>query len=185
VAFQKSENDFGRDLKGVIEQAVVAGENAAHLLGKKVEFEIIAPDIELSGARLKNISEILLHLVRNAVDHAIKTDGKIKIEASSAPGETLLLRVADDGAGIDVEKIRDRAIAKNLISAGENLPKESLLKLIFAHGLSTSEQISEISGRGVGLDVVDNAVRNAGGEIEVESKAGQGTVFEIRLPREN
>jgi two-component system chemotaxis sensor kinase CheA len=184
LLFQNSENNFVNDLKGILAQAVLTGEKTAQILDKKIEFEIVADDIELSGKRLKLVSEILLHLVRNAVDHGIETRGKIKIELSNQK-DALLLRVADDGRGIDVEKIRAKAIAKNLISADEDLTKETLLKLVFAHGFSTSETVSDISGRGVGLDVVGDAVEKANGEIRLESETGKGTVFEIRLPTEN
>jgi chemotaxis protein histidine kinase CheA len=181
LILQNGGNKAAKDLKGILEQAILSGERAAQLLGKKVEFEVSAADIEISNKRLKLLSDILLHLVRNAVDHAIEAEGKIKIEFFEQENN-LLLRVIDDGRGIDAEKIREKAIAKNLISADEDLTKEETLKLIFAHGFSTSERVTEISGRGVGLDAVEDMVKKAGGEIRVESEIGKGTTFEIRLP---
>lgn len=183
LIFQNAESDFAGDLKGILGQTVLTGEKGAQALGKRVEFDVKADETKISRQRLKSISDILLHLVRNAVDHGIETTGKIKIELSNKEN-ALLLRVADDGRGIDAEKIRARAIAKNLISTDENLTKDELLKLIFAHGFSTSEKVSEISGRGVGLDVVQDAVRKVGGEIRVESETGKGTTFEIYLPKD-
>lgn len=181
LMLQNDGNKAADDLQGVLSQSVLTGKLTAQMLGKKVEFEISADEIEISNKRLKLLSEVLLHLVRNAVDHAIETEGKIKIELSQQESH-LLLRVIDDGCGIDAEKVREKALAQNLISADENLTKEEILKLIFAHGFSTSERVTEISGRGVGLDVVEEAVKKAGGAIRVKSETGKGTTFEIRLP---
>lgn len=182
LIFQNSENDFANSLKGVLAQAVLTGEKTALKLSKQIEFETSADEIEFSPQQLKLISEILLHLVRNAVDHAIETLGKIKIEIKNQEN-ALSLRVTDDGRGIDTKKIRNKAIAKNLISADEILTNDDLLKLIFDSGFSTSTQVSEISGRGVGLDVVADAVKKSNGEISVKSELNKGTTFEIFIPK--
>jgi chemotaxis protein histidine kinase CheA len=184
LIFQNTARRFAADVKGILAQAVLTGEKTAQKLGKKVKFETAADEIQLSNRRLKLLSEALLHLVRNAVDHAIETEGKVKIELQNPENNLLVLRIADDGRGIDVEKIKMRAINQNLISPDRILSRSEALRLIFAHGFSTSETISEISGRGVGLDAVEDSVKKAGGEIRVESEAGKGTVFEIYLPKD-
>lgn len=180
---ENAKENFAGDLRGVLAQAVSTCEKTAQKLSKKIEFSVSADDVKLSGEILKLISEILLHLVRNAVDHAIEKDGKIKIEISDKQNE-LILRVEDDGRGIDPEKIRAKAAAQKIISDDDNLSKKELLNLIFAHGFSTAERISEISGRGVGLDAVQDTVKTAGGEIRVESEKDRGTIFEIVLPKQ-
>lgn len=183
LIFRNNEPPIAGSLQSALSQAVLTGEKTALMLGKKVDFEVSADEIELSKNRLTLLSEILLHLVRNAVDHAIKIEGRIKIELTQRENN-LLLRLADNGSGIDTEKIRARAITKNLISADESLTKEEILKLIFAHGFSTSESVTEISGRGVGLDIVEDRIKKAGGTISVKSEIGAGTTFEICLPKE-
>jgi chemotaxis protein histidine kinase CheA len=176
--------NFTDDLDGVLNQAVAAGEKTARRLKKNIEFETSLKNAaEISNKRRRLISECLLHLIRNAADHAIEQTGKIKIEII-LENEHLILRVADDGRGLDAEKIKLHATEKNLIRKNENLSREEIFKLIFAPGFSTAERVSEISGRGVGLDVVQNSVEKAGGEIRVASEKNQGTVFEISLPPE-
>lgn len=179
--FEAGEN-FAVDLKGVLEQTIFAGKKLARHFDKNIEIETTAGVSEVSSENLKLISEILLHLVRNAVDHAIDKDGRIKIDIK-AKNHDLILRVADDGRGLDRRKILSKAFEKNLIGEDENLSPEEIFDLIFAHGFSTAETISEISGRGVGLDVVRDAVEKAGGKIRVASQSNQGTIFEINLPK--
>lgn len=174
--------NFTSDLQGVLAQAVSVGEKNARRLGKKVEFETEAAEFKISGKLLKLLSGVLPHLVRNAADHAIETSGKIKIEFLSEKDDLILL-VSDDGRGLDAEKIRAKAIDKKLIAANENLSRAETFDLIFAHGFSTAESVSEISGRGVGLDAVKDMIEKAGGGIRVESEAGKGTLFEIHLPK--
>ena len=172
---------FSGDLKGILEQAVFQGKKLSQRLNKNIEFEIKTNTVDVSNDPAKLLPEILLHLIRNAVDHAIKKEGKIKIEAESA-GDDLILRVTDNGSGLDTEKILAKAIEKNLVAANTDLSSREIYDLIFSHGFSTAERISEISGRGVGLDVVRDAVEKAGGKIRIESASNQGTGFEIRLP---
>lgn len=178
----KAENDFADDTIGVLAQIAASGEKTARKLGKKVTFETRAENVEFSAERLKLVFDILSHLVRNAVDHAIEKVGRIKIELR-ARGNELLLRVSDDGRGIDAKKIKMRAVEKNLISADANLSDEDLLKLIFTYGFSTAESVTETSGRGVGLDAVNEAIKGANGKISVKSEPEGGTVFEILLPK--
>ncbi|HEX8734730.1 MAG TPA: ATP-binding protein [Pyrinomonadaceae bacterium] len=171
---------FSNNLPGVLHQVAGHGKSLAARLGKNVRFEASFEDKEVSPATLKTIFDILLHLARNAVDHGIEREGKIKIElAPKADG--IFLKVSDDGRGIDLEKVRRKAVEKNLISGDADLSEPEILNLIFAHGFSTGETVSEISGRGVGLDVVKDLTEKSGGAISVRSEAGKGTTFEILL----
>jgi chemotaxis protein histidine kinase CheA len=172
---------FSRDLKGILARAVSTGQKTAVKLGKQIEFEVSADEIEIPAKQLSILSEALLHLVRNAIDHGIENRGKIYIKAVMLENH-VLLRLNDNGRGIDVEQIRTKAIAKNLIQPEENISRTELMKLIFTHGFSTSDKVSEISGRGVGLDAVQTAIKKIGGEIQVESETGNGSTFEISLP---
>ncbi|MBA2735827.1 MAG: chemotaxis protein CheA, partial [Pyrinomonadaceae bacterium] len=134
-----------------------------------------------STQTLKLIFDALLHLVRNAVSHAIEEKGKVRIEIKSVE-KGLILSVSDAGKGSDAKKIRARAIEKNLVSEDVILSEREIADLIFAPDFSTAETVTEISGRGVGLDAVKNSIENAKGKISVKSEAGKGTTFEIFLP---
>jgi two-component system chemotaxis sensor kinase CheA len=140
--------------EGVLPQVVRAGRAAAVVTGKEVEFEIRGEDLLLD----KKYIVPLVHLVRNAVDHGIESSGKIVIEAATRDGETRIT-VTDDGRGID----------------------PALIDQIFQPGFSTATEISEISGRGVGLDAVKTAIEEAGGSINVRSEVGRGSTFEIKI----
>lgn len=172
---------FSNNLPGILHQIAGHGKSLAARLGKKIEFETSFEDKDFPARTLKTIFDILLHLVRNAIDHGIDREGKIKIELASNAGGGVSLKVSDDGRGIDLEKVRRKAVEKNLISAGARLSGAEILHLIFAHGFSTGETVSEISGRGVGLDVVKDLTEKSGGEISVKSEPGRGTTFEILL----
>lgn len=148
----------------VLQRAVRAGQSAALALGKTIEFELSGEDLLLHESLCNTIADPLLHLVRNAVDHGIEQEGKITIEASRVPGE-VKIKVTDNGRGIDPE----------LIATGK----------LFDRGFSSAREVSEISGRGVGLDVVKTTIEEAGGSIKVTSQPGHGTTFEIILPQMN
>ena len=183
IIFQSSENNFPNTLDGVLSKVAAHGKSLANKLGKKIDFEIKAEEINLSPEKLKLVFDVLLHIVRNAVDHAFKApEGKIKIQIK-AEKDAFYLIVADNGNGVDLEKVRSRAVEKNLISANENLSEQATLDLIFQSELSTAEKLTEISGRGVGLDAVKYAVESAGGKISVSSRTKKGTTFEILLPK--
>jgi len=163
--------------------------------GKEINVEISADKIELSREKANLIFDILLHLVRNAVDHGIETpeqritknksrDGKIKI-GCNIEKNGVKISVKDDGSGIDIEKLRVIAIEKNLVRREKNLTENELLDLIFLHDFSTTKTVTEISGRGIGLDAVKNLVENAYGTTDVKTCANVGTTFEIVLPEEN
>ncbi len=124
----------------------------------------------------------LLHLVRNAVDHAVETRGKIEITLETEP-DGWRLKVSDDGRGIDAESIKAKAKEKNLLDGSGNLTDIELIELIFLPEFSTKTSLTEISGRGFGLDAVKSSVEKTGGTIKVESKRGKGATFEIFLPQ--
>jgi two-component system chemotaxis sensor kinase CheA len=169
------------NLSGIFRQIEQYGKTLGHRLGKTIEFEISADAETLPPPTLKIVFDALTHLIRNAVSHAFDESGKITIEARTARN-VFILKVADNGKGLDEEKIRRAAIEKNLVPTDRTLTADKLMNLIFAPDFSTAE-ISDVSGRGVGLEAVKTAVENAGGKISVESKTGAGTAFEIFLPK--
>ena len=143
-------------------------------LSKKVKIIISLKDLSAETDSTQLIFDALLHLVRNAIDHAFDKTGTVRIGLTST-SNGLTLTVADNGRGIDREKLRSLAAQKGLSADGD------LADMIFQPGVSTADEVSEISGRGVGLDAVKTMVENAGGSIGVKSEAGKGTTFEIFL----
>ena len=177
-----SPKNFTNDLQGILSKVVAHGKDLANKFGKEIEFEVSAEEISLSAEKLKLVFDILLHLTRNAVDHAIEKKGRIEISMKADENGWHLI-IADNGSGIDLEKVTAKAIEKNLISADEILTEQATLRLIFQSQFSTSQELTEISGRGIGLDVVKNTVEKVKGTISVKSQSGKGTTFEIFLPR--
>ncbi len=177
-----AEND-SKDLYEMLSQIAAHGEDIAENIGKEINLTILSNDIRLSAGRTKAFFDILIHLVRNAVDHAIERSGAIEIRFFEED-EGLYLSVADDGKGIDLQKVRARAVEKNLISDDHFPNEQETLELIFAPELSTAESVSEISGRGVGLDAVKTAVEKMDGKISVRNRNAKGAIFEIFVPVE-
>jgi two-component system chemotaxis sensor kinase CheA len=175
-----------------LQRAARAGRAAARLDAKEIDFEISGVEIRLDRLLVEAIADSLIHLVRNAVDHGIETvdertqagkpaRGTVRIEAVSE-GSQSRLRVVDDGRGVDPLFITEAARRLGLFKSDAQLDMEQSLRLIFRPGFTTLASASDISGRGVGLDVVETAVEQVGGELRVSSKPGYGTTFEIRLP---
>ena len=163
-------------------------------LGKKIELIIEGEDTELDRIIVDEISEPLVHLLRNSVDHGVETMedrqkigkdpvGKIKLTAAHE-GSNIVIEIEDDGNGIDLDVVRKKAIEKALATPQEiaALSSNETLRLIFLHGFSTAKIVTDISGRGVGMDVVKNKIEALGGVIDVETKLGVGSKFIIRLP---
>jgi two-component system chemotaxis sensor kinase CheA len=163
-------------------------------VGKAVEVVIRGEETEMDRSMIDEIYDPLIHLIRNSVDHGLELPqdrlaagklecGKLTLTARHEQGR-IILTVEDNGRGIDREKLRRTAIQKGLISAEEasGLTEEQALDLIFYAGLSTAEKVTEISGRGVGLDIVKTNIQRVNGSIRVETWPGQGTQFEIVLP---
>lgn len=175
-----------------LQRAMRAGRAAARQAAKEIDFEISGAEIRLDKLLVEAIADPLIHLVRNAVDHGIepaaeraqagkKQRGTIRIEAVSE-GSQSRLRVADDGRGVDPVLISEAASRLGILETDGPLDIERSLRLIFRPGFTTLDSVSDLSGRGVGLDVVETAVEEVGGELRVSSKFSAGTTFEIRLP---
>ncbi|HWP35374.1 MAG TPA: chemotaxis protein CheA [Thermodesulfobacteriota bacterium] len=164
----------------------------AATLGKRVRLTIEGRDVELDKALVEHMREPLTHLVRNAVDHGIEPpearvaagkapEGHLVIAASQREGSIYLV-VRDDGRGLDRSRIRERAVARGLVSPDRVLTDEETDQLIFESGLSTAERITNVSGRGIGMDIVRRSIEQVHGEIRVASEPGRGCTFQIRLP---
>src|SRR5437870_8195580 len=171
--------------------ATRAGRIAARQLGKEVEFEIVVGDIAIDKPLADAIAEPLLHLVRNAVSHGLESPeertaagkdviGKMRLAAFSEGGR-IHIAVNDDGRGIDLARVASAAREQG-IAGHDSLTMDQCLRLIFRPGFSTATEVSNLSGRGIGLDVVDRAMEQAGGEVRVHTETGRGTTFLISLP---
>ncbi len=161
-------------------------------LKKDISLEILGAETELDRALLEAIRDPLMHIVRNSIDHGIETpeerrrhqkpgQGKVSISAFHEGGQ-VIIQISDNGKGIDVERVRKKALEKGLITGDKPLTEKNILDLVFHPGFSTAEKISNVSGRGVGMDVVKTNIEKIGGTVELESKAGQGTVTTLRIP---
>jgi two-component system chemotaxis sensor kinase CheA len=161
-------------------------------LGKNIELVITGGEAELDKTVVEKINDPLTHLVRNSLDHGIETPeerkakgkpetGTLRLNALHDSGH-IVIQIADDGAGLDAEKIRAKAEANGLIQPGQNLSKRELFRLIFEPGLSTKEKASNLSGRGVGMDVVKRNIEALRGNVEVDSEPDKGTLVTIQLP---
>lgn len=181
--FDSSSKKFtDNNAASVLSLVVEHGKDLSNKFGKQIEFETFADEIEISPEQLKIFFDALLHLVRNAVDHAIESKGKIEINLTTKEND-FVLTVDDDGCGIDSEKLKTKAIEKNLISAEADLSESELIDLIFRPEFSTKSEVTQTSGRGIGLDAVKFLIEKSGGTINVKSAIGKGTTFEIFLPQ--
>lgn len=181
VIFDTSETVFSNDLQGITSQVVKHGQTIAKKFGKQIEFLVSTDEVELSAKKLKLIFDVLIHLTRNAVDHAVRSEGKIEISLRIEENN-LKLAVSDNGRGIDLRKIKAKAVERKIISADRDLSEQETLDLIFLPEFSTASELTEISGRGIGLDAVKTAVEAARGTVSVKSQNRKGTTFEIFLP---
>ena len=166
----------------------------ARSLGKEVHLVMEGESIELDKTILEQISDPLVHVIRNSVDHGLETPevrrasgkdetGQLTLRASHDAGR-VVIEVADDGKGLDAEALKRKALEKGLIThdAAAGMSDEAAFQLIFMPGLSTAAKVTDVSGRGVGMDVVRSNVRNLQGTIDIKSKRGQGTSLIVRLP---
>ncbi|MCX7635591.1 MAG: chemotaxis protein CheA, partial [Syntrophales bacterium] len=160
--------------------------------GKYIGVELIGEDTEIDRNMVDEIYNPLVHLVRNAVDHGLETPeerlragkperGLVQLKAYHRGGN-IVIEIADDGRGLNKEKILKKALACRLVDEGENLSDQEIYRLIFHPGLSTAEKVTDVSGRGVGMDVVKQAVDKLRGKIEIESTPGKGTTFITSFP---
>lgn len=168
--------------------------DVARQLSKTVELEVIGAETELDRNLVEALSDPLVHLVRNAIDHGIESatervragkseQGNVRLSAQQE-GDHVMIEVRDDGAGIDPDKIRESAIRKGLIDAesAARLTADDCLQLIFMAGFSTRAEVSDLSGRGVGMDVVQSKIRELSGTVQIHSEVGRGTRMSIRVP---
>jgi two-component system, chemotaxis family, sensor kinase CheA len=160
--------------------------------GKHVKLEVIGETTELDKTVIERLSEPLTHLIRNAVDHGIESaenrlaagksaDGTLTLSAEQRSGR-ILIRIGDDGGGINRARVLSKAVEKGIVAPEAQLTNEEIDALIFAPGFSTAANVSSISGRGVGMDVVRQNVKELGGRITIESEEGKGTTFTLTLP---
>ena len=160
--------------------------------GKKVELALFGEDTEMDRKMVEEINDPLMHMIRNAVDHGIEkpatrsernkpATARVELKAYHQGGN-IVIEISDDGNGLDPEKIRNKAISQGLITAEQELSEAEIFHLIFAPGFSTAEKITEISGRGVGMDVVRRNIEALRGKIEIQSVLGKGSQFLIKLP---
>lgn len=151
--------------------------------GKEVSLNIEGEEIELDRAILEQLADPLVHMVRNAVDHGIESRGSLSVRAWREK-DLVLIEVCDDGRGMDSESIRQKALNKNLITPqqAKGMRDRDVLQLVCIPGFSTAQTVTQTSGRGVGMDVVKNAVEILGGTLQIESKKRQGTRFLLKLP---
>lgn len=183
-------------LRPTLQRAARAGRAAARLVGKEIDFDITGGELRVDKLIAEAIANPLVHLVRNAVDHGIEnaparaaagknSRGRISIRAISE-GSQSRVRIMDDGRGIDPVEIAGAArrlgLAAIVAPDVEHIDIDRSLRLIFRPGFTTLDTASEVSGRGVGLDVVETAIEQVGGELRVSTEPGRGTTFEIRLP---
>ena len=161
-------------------------------LNKKVNLVIEGEDTELDKTVIDDLLDPVMHCVRNSVDHGIEEprvrlaagkpeEGTLLLKASNE-GNQIIIDIADDGAGIDVKRVKEKAVSKGLIHPNKILSDQEAYELIFMPGFSTAEKISNVSGRGVGLDVVKTMIEKLNGTVSVSSEKGKGTKFSIRLP---
>lgn len=166
--------------------------DTAEALHKKVHMSTRGGDIQFDRTLVERVTDPLMHIVRNAVDHAIEPqeervaagkspEGLIELAAYNQGGD-VVIEIRDDGRGLRKDRILARAVSKGLIASGSMPSEEEIINFIFAPGFSTAETVTQISGRGVGLDVVRRNIESLGGAVEVSTTPGSGSVFTVRIP---
>jgi two-component system chemotaxis sensor kinase CheA len=161
-------------------------------LGKEIELATDGAETELDKTVIERLGDPLVHLIRNCCDHAIETPqareavgkprgGTVRLMAYHS-GPSVFIEIRDDGAGLDAAAIRKKAVEQGLIAADSSLSEREIHKLIFLPGFSTAKRVSNVSGRGVGMDVVKRSVEALRGSIQIESESGKGTTIRLKLP---
>lgn len=179
-------------IAGVFERFPRMVRDLAKASGKDIGLIVEGEETSLDKTLVEEIGEPLMHLIRNCVDHGVESprlrreSGKpatatLRLQAFRE-GNSVVVRVEDDGAGIDLPRVKERAVALGLLGPLESPDEHDLLEMLFVPGFSTARTITEVSGRGIGMDVVRRAITRLSGTLEVETKAGKGTIFTIRLP---
>lgn len=176
----------------VLQKVPRLAHDVAARCGKSVRVEIVGDDIQLDKSHLDLLDAPITHLVNNAVDHGIEApsvreghgkpaEGRVRLEVREAE-DHLVLEIRDDGAGLDLEALRRKGEAMGLVAPGQVLETQQIVSLLFQPGLSTAATVTDVSGRGVGMDVVRRQIVETGGRIEVETERGKGTTFRVLLP---
>jgi len=161
-------------------------------LGKKIEIKMSGTDTELDKNVIEQIGDPLKHMIRNSIDHGIESpeerkrlgkppEGTIWLKAYQREGN-IFIEISDDGRGIDQKKVLDKAVEKGLAESGRIYSEKEIFEMIFAPGLSTSDKVSELSGRGVGMDVVRKNIEELHGTVDIISEKGKGSTFRVKLP---
>ncbi len=160
--------------------------------GKKAELEMIGEDVELDRTLVEELADPLVHMIRNSMDHGLESPaerkaagkpatGKLRLRASHQAGQ-IVIEVSDDGRGLDRRRILEKAMSRGLVAPNANPSDQEIFHMIFQPGFSTAVKVTDVSGRGVGMDVVRKQVEKLRGRIDIESRAGKGSVFLLKLP---
>jgi two-component system chemotaxis sensor kinase CheA len=179
-------------VKSVFQRMPRLVREVAAATGKKVRLVLQGEETELDKTVIEQLYDPLVHMMRTSVDHGIETpeeraaagkpaEGTVRLSAGHAGGR-IIIEIADDGKGINRERVFQKAVARGLIPADLSLTESQIDDLIFLPGLSTADQVSNISGRGVGMDVVRSNIRRMGGRVSIKSTPGHGSVFTLALP---
>lgn len=179
-------------IRGVFQKMARVARDLSAKQNKKVQFLTSGEDTELDRGVVEELNDPLLHMIRNSMDHGIETPEKRAASGKSPAGSlslrafhqggNIVVEIEDDGSGLNRERIFNKAVERGLISADAQLSDEEVFAFIFAPGFSTAEKITDLSGRGVGLDVVRRNIERLRGRVDISSKPGQGTLFKITLP---
>lgn len=179
-------------LKGTFQKMERVARDIARKSGKSIFFRMDGEETEIDRNMVEALNDPLVHMIRNAVDHGLESEaqrgpagkprqGSLLLRAYHATGN-VVIEIKDDGRGLDREKIKAKAMEKNLISRGQELTDHDIYQLIFAPGFSTSDQVTTVSGRGVGMDVVKKNIESLRGRVDIQSTPGQGTQFTLQIP---
>jgi len=179
-------------VRGVFQKMARMVRDLARKSGKSVRMVTSGEGTEMDRSMVEQVTDPLVHMIRNAVDHAIEpsevrmkagkpAEGEVTLSAYHEGG-SIVIEIADDGKGLDRDAIIDKAVRQGLITGGDQLTDSEVFKLIFAPGFSTAAKVTEISGRGVGMDVVKRNIESMRGRISIESEKGKGTTFKLILP---
>jgi two-component system chemotaxis sensor kinase CheA len=179
-------------VKQAFQKAARVGRDTAAELGKKVNISVMGEETEVDRDIADKLLDPLMHLVRNSISHGIEEEGErqkrgkteeghLSIQAYSKRG-SVYIEVADDGTGLSIENIRAKALEKKLIDPDRNYSTDEIIRLIFLPGFSTSEKVDSISGRGVGMNVVETEMKKVGGKIDIVNRPGKGCRFILKIP---
>ncbi len=180
------------NLRGLFQRLHRAGKEISLKQDKDIQFKFIGEDVELDRFVIDEIAEVMTHIIRNSVDHGIENKNEraqtkkneppsILIHATNE-GDSVVIKIKDNGRGIDSEKVFKKAVEKGLVTEGGDLSHQEKVQLIFHSGLSTADQVTDVSGRGVGMDAVKEKVESLEGEVKLKTVLGEGTELNIVLP---